>query len=152
MPRTGTIGAMGSLVALLLISGAAGSRSGPQCLQYEPKIVQVSGRLAQRTFPGPPNYESIEAGDARDVQLLLRLRAPVSVSGTAGDTFNVEASGIQEMQLVIMKQASSKRYASLAGKDVRVTGSLFHTHTGHSRTPVLITVRSVQLVPGRPGK
>ena len=57
MARYGII----SLLLVLVLAGPAQAKN--ECLKYEPEIVEVAGVLETKTFPGPPNYESIEAGD-----------------------------------------------------------------------------------------
>jgi hypothetical protein len=120
-------------------------------LEYGPVVVRVTGRLIQRVFPGPPNYESIQQGDARETQWLVRLLTPLCVNGNPDSELNTEAeSGITEIQLVITNATDLKRYASLMGGNVGVTGTLYHAHTAHHRTPVLLAVRSIrQLTPAR---
>jgi uncharacterized protein DUF4431 len=141
----GTILAVRSPVLLILLPALLTAQSGRDCLKYEPTVVRVTGRLVQRVFPGPPNYENVETGDARETQWLVRLSNPVCVDGDPASELNTEAeSGIKEIQLVITNSSDWKRYASLLRKDVRVTGMLFHAHTGHHRTPVLLTVRSIE--------
>src|SRR6266545_7040763 len=34
-----------------------------QCLEYEPKLVSLSGVIVRETHPGPPNFESVANGD-----------------------------------------------------------------------------------------
>jgi len=68
------------------------------------------------------------------------------VNGKHDDELNSESeTGIKQMQLVVVNDADRKRYASLIGKNVQVTGTLFHAQNGHHRTPVLLTVKSIQL-------
>ncbi len=33
------------------------------CLSYEPTEVRLTGTISRKTFPGPPNYQSIRKGD-----------------------------------------------------------------------------------------
>jgi hypothetical protein len=130
---------------LILLPALLAAHSGRDCLKYEPAVVSVTGRLVQRVFPGPPNYENVKAGDARETQWLVRLSSSVCVDGGPASELNTEAEpGITEIQLVITRSSDWKRYASLLRKDVRVTGMLFHAHTAHHRTPVLLTVRSIE--------
>jgi hypothetical protein len=122
----------------------------PHCLEYEPSVVHLTGQIQRHVFPGPPNYSSIKDGDERDVQWVLHLSSSVCVNGKRGDDLNNESEvNIREMQLVIMNDGDWKRYTSLIGKNVQLTGTLFHAYTGHHRTPVLLTVRLIEPQPGR---
>lgn len=141
-------------VVLVLLAGAVSAQPVPRgCLEYEPSVVHLRGRIERRTFPGPPNYMSIEGGDQRDVQWILVLRAPACVDGKGGDELkSAPEVDLKEMQLVVANASDWKRYGPLAGKDVLVTGTLYHAHTAHHRTRVLLTVQLVEAQLGRPRK
>src|SRR5690242_5188894 len=53
------------------VASAGESVRRSKCLPYEPLIVELRGVLIQRTFPGPPNYESIRKGDRAETSWLL---------------------------------------------------------------------------------
>ena len=40
------------------------------------KPIQLSGRLDHRVFPGPPNYEDVQKGDAPESAYILELASP----------------------------------------------------------------------------
>ena len=113
------------------------------CLQYEPVSVELRGVIARETFPGRPNYESIQAGDEPETVWILTLDRPVCVEARAGDDTNVTENGVQEIQLVLSKDQYGA-YASLPGKKVSVSGTLFHAVTGHHRKSVLMTVQEIK--------
>lgn len=110
------------------------------CLPYEPGIVSLSGTLVRLDFPGPPNYESIEHGDARETTWLLRLDRAACTE--AGKNDNEPARlGLDRMQLVFLDGARDfEKYRPLMGKHVTARGTLFHQLTGHHHTEVLLTV------------
>ena len=138
-----------SIVALITTVLFAQPTPRP-CLEYEPAVVHLSGRIARQTFPGPPNFESIKEGDAKEIQWILHLSTPICVNGKQGDELNSEPeSGLRTIQLVIVTSGDFKRYSPLLGKDVIVTGTLFHAITMHHRTHVLIEVQSIQHQPPR---
>ncbi len=118
------------------------------CLRYGPAVVQLSGRVFLRTFPGPPNYKSIRTGDRAETQVLLKLGQPICVLGDPKDEINSEDE--RDQRLVTLVPASGMKLASYAGARVRVEGTLFHAQTGHHRTPILIEVTRITRV-GRPG-
>ena len=53
----------------------------PGCLPYEPEPVQMTGTLVRLTFPGRPNYESIEEGDEPETGFYLELSRGVCTTG-----------------------------------------------------------------------
>lgn len=114
------------------------------CLSYEPEQVTIAGTMTKADYPGPPNYSSIDTGDRKETLWILRLDSPVCVSKSGRDDSNVAVSGITEMQLVL-SAAQFDAYRSLVSKPVIIKGALFHGHTGHHRTPVLMTVQSIEL-------
>ena len=122
-----------TLILLLLLST-------PQtCLTYEPDTVVLKGTIRRHTFAGPPNYESVAKGDQAETVWLLHLTQPICVS--ASSDWEKE-TGVSKLQLMF---ANSSQYdkALLNGK-VDVTGTLYHQHTGHHHTKVLIKVNSIK--------
>lgn len=51
------------IFATLLGTALAVTAQGVECARYEPAVTEISGKLVLRDYPGPPNFESIEAGD-----------------------------------------------------------------------------------------
>lgn len=126
------------------VSFAQQSTTSSGCLSYEPTMVKVSGTLIQKTFPGPPNYESVRKGDKAEVDWLVELRSPVCVTEDKADPdLNPSQDRIHELQLVLSPEAF-KDYRNLMGRDVVAQGTLFGAHTGHHHTPVLLTVSSIK--------
>jgi hypothetical protein len=125
--------------------------SGPQtttaadCLEYE-HPVQLTGKVVKKTFPGPPNYESVEKGDAPEVAWILNLDKSVCVKARAGDDFDVEVSHLRDLQLVLGNNNYYQRAKELLSRKIIVTGVLFGAHTGHHHTPVLMDVKNLQLL------
>ena len=50
--------------------------SATGCLQYESETALLRGVVERATFPGPPNYQSIAKGEAKETYWLLRLEHP----------------------------------------------------------------------------
>lgn len=115
-----------------------------ECLSYEPKEVRLIGTIIRKTFPGPPNYESIENGDEPETFWILRLKKPVCLKGKPDDELNSEAEkNIKDFHMVLDNEMYA-RYKHLVSKDVIAEGTLFHAHTAHHRTKVLMTVISIK--------
>ncbi len=134
---------------LLLLPSLACPRAEEACLHYDPAIVQLSGRVVLRVFPGPPNYENTKKGDRPEKQALLDLDHPICVSGDPNSEINSEDE--HDQQMVTLVPAPGMNLDSYAGARVRIEGKLFHAHTGHHRTPVLITVLQISRI-GRSGR
>ena len=113
----------GLLTALLLAGPVAA-----QCLEYEPKVVSLSGTLVHETHPSRPNYESVANGDEPETIWVLKLKAPICVLAT--NEIDVRENSQTEIQLVL-DQRQYKEYRGLLGQGITVTGKLFHSHTGH---------------------
>lgn len=132
---------MGKRILLLLIATLIADAAGAaqQCLTYEPTVVTLSGTLVRKTFPGPPNFESVENGDRAETGYYLQL-APSICTQAATDDDAGDHDGVKEIQLVL----SGPQYDALRpklGARVTLTGSLFEAHSGHHHTPVLLMVR-----------
>ena len=112
-------------------------------MRYGP-TVSLKGTLRSRVFPGPPNYESIRRGDRKETAIILTLVARACTTGNDPQSFEVPEADIREIQLVVSKDAHWKTVRRLMGKRALVTGTLFHAHTGHHRTKVLVTVANIR--------
>ena len=137
------------LLILLLLAAAPAqglAQAGQQCLSYEPATVSLRGRLLRRTFPGPPDYESVKRGDKPETYWILHLDAPVCVAASAD---NDAESGVTDLQL-ILSTADYARFRKFVGRAIRVDvqGKLSHAVTGHHHTPVLLEV--TEMLKGRP--
>jgi Domain of unknown function (DUF4431) len=104
------------------------------CLPHEPASVLLMGKLQRRTYPGPPNYESIAKGDAPETGFYLLLPKAVC---TAGDDFVDPQKDVRLVQLVLTKQGYEQLRPYL-GRSVHLRGTLFGAHTGHHHAPVLL--------------
>jgi hypothetical protein len=116
-----------------------------QCLSYAPAAVTLVGALTSKTFPGRPNYESVEKGDEPETYWILNLAQPIctiqSQDGSHGAAHDVSA-----LQLLFTKSEMYQTYRSLLDTNVKVTGSLFSAETAHHHTPVMLQVASMESV------
>ena len=138
------------IAATILVSTNSGmGQSTPlsPCLSYEPAVVTLSGTLVRKTFPGPPNYESIKKGDNPETSWFLDLPESVCVNeDKTKPDLNPKQIGVHEMQLVLQPE-QYQRHKGMVGRKVLATGTLFGEHTGHHHTPVLLTVRTLDEPP-----
>jgi hypothetical protein len=129
---------------MLCLFIATAYASAQECLSYDVAGVQLTGTISRKTFPGPPNYESIRRGDKPETYWILHLARPICTTANADDEAE---SGITDLQLILPLNPPPKDYArfkKLAGrKDVMVVGQLMHAISGHHHTPVLVEVKGV---------
>ena len=114
------------------------------CLQFEPAVTSIVGKLSRRTLPGPPNYESIKAGDTPETYWFVTSATRLCVRGTPGDYLNrADVANVSTVQLILLHD-EYKTHAGLIGRSVRVTGRLSTAITGHHHTPVVLEVTRIE--------
>jgi hypothetical protein len=132
------------IAAVVAVAVLGADHVRAECLKYEPAVVTIKGTLAKRTFPGPPNYESVAAGDRAEDALILILATPVCVDGDPLSELNSDSEAdLLEIQ-VVPNADLQEQFFHRVGKQVSAVGTLFHSHTGHHRTPVLIAADQVR--------
>jgi hypothetical protein len=129
-----------TLIMLLLMNPFAAAAQQQECLAYEPAVVQLIGTISKKTFPGPPNYESIKKGDKPETYWVLDLPDTVCTQAS-GDNEAVDA--VTDLQL-ILTQKQYALYRKFLGRRVNVTGRLSRAITGHHHTPVLMEVTGIR--------
>ena len=113
--------------------------SAQNCLTYETDGVKLTGTISKKTFPGPPNYESIKKGDTPETYWVLHLDKPICT--TASSDNDAEAN-VTDLQLILIQKQYALYRNYVGGKiPVTVIGKLSHAITGHHHTPVLIEVK-----------
>ena len=139
-----------SSVVILLASGPLASARravADSCYHYTPASVSLTGRLIQRTLPGPPNYQSIARGDRPQVVDLLILDAPICTIADYKDSPNTDAFQGQDTVQVRRVESTWREVRRLSGRRVIVTGTLAEWALGPDRTPVVIDPTEVRPVP-----
>jgi hypothetical protein len=126
------------ILLLLALIGAAPASAHAQCLTYGGRV-QLSGVIERTTFPGPPEFESIAAGDAPETVWLLRLDTPRCVLADPNDASGINAgvSSTKAVQLLLTEE-QYRIYARWIGTRAVLRGKLFGAATRHHRTPVLL--------------
>src|SRR5690242_5751297 len=119
------------------------------CYHYRPASVSLTGRLIQRTLPGPPNYQSIARGDRPQVVDLLILDAPICTIPDYKDSPNTDAFQGQDTIQVRRAESTWRDVQRLTGRRVEVTGTLSEWALGPDRTPVVLDPTAVKALPGR---
>ena len=112
------------------------------CLHYGGSPVTLSGKVKLQTFFGPPNYGENPDTDSRETQAILLLAKPICVEANTAEYEEAEQNQL-EVTLVPLKKENLKSYE---GKQTAVQGTLYHAHTGHHHTPVLIEITRIENV------
>jgi Domain of unknown function (DUF4431) len=138
-------GLLVSLLCLLFMATAVSSEPTPErCLAYETDGVKLTGRIKIRTFPGPPNFESVKKGDTPEVAWVLHLAKPICVKADQENEFDVAENNVTDVQLALDSEHKEWRALARSHALVTVTGKLFHSHTGHHHTAVLMEVAGMK--------
>ncbi|HKC65176.1 MAG TPA: DUF4431 domain-containing protein [Pyrinomonadaceae bacterium] len=127
------------MLMLFLFALAAQAYAQENCLSYDTDGVQLTGTISKKTFPGPPNYESIRRGDKPETYWILHLTKPIC---TAASGDNDAEKNVTDLQLILTEKQFAL-YRNFIGKRARVTGKLSHAITGHHHTPVLMEVTGI---------
>lgn len=121
------------LVFLLILLPAALSAANPQCPPGQPSVVRLTGVLERVTFPGPPNYENVQSGDAPETYYVLRL--PAQVCMLDSDQSVISANRLQ----LFLEPGQYDVFRPRLGKRIMLQGELWPAETGHHHTPLMFT-------------
>ena len=99
------------------------------------------------TIVGTFGIKEFETETGIQKPYVLRLSSPITVIANGGDEFNETETS----QSIIQMSPSEEHINYLKsrnayGKRIQVTGSFYHSHTGHHFTPVLISVSEVKIL------
>ena len=132
---------LSTLILCLFIPTAYPLAQG--CLSYEADSVRLTGTISRKTFPGPPNYESIRRGDQPETYWILHLASPICTTASAE---NDAESNVSDIQLILTPRQYAL-YRNCAGGRARAVvtarGKLLHAITGHHHTQVLLEVKGL---------
>jgi len=139
-------------LALALCVGPAALAATPDaselpssCFSYESTSTKLVGTLLIRPYYGPPDYGETPTTDSREHAFLLLLDAPICVTASAHP--EKDNNSFERDQIVVHLAPSHVKPAEVArmlGRQVTVTGQLYHAFTGHHRTPVLLDVYGIE--------
>src|SRR5215471_16803814 len=122
-----------------VFAASAKSQSKQPCLDYGPAEVRLTGTIVRKTYPGPPEYESVRKGDAPERYWLLVLSRPICTN-EGRPNFDPAYKNVRTLQLVFDSENAYKKYRVLLGKQVIATGTLFGGINIHHKTRVLLIV------------
>ena len=110
-------------------------------LRYEPAVVKLSGILVMDAHYGPPGYGEEPENDEIEQSWILKLDRRVDVIGDPYSDLNSDPVGdVLRVQLV---NTSKTKLNEHVAQRVMLEGMLFHSHTGHHHTKVLLQVQKV---------
>ncbi|OCQ51274.1 hypothetical protein Ppb6_03495 [Photorhabdus australis subsp. thailandensis] len=101
------------------------------CYKEGQKII-LAGTLLRITYPGPPNYESVENGDTPETYWVLQPDNPIKCAKGAPDW------GDRNFMQLVVPSDFYDVYRSLLGHRVNVTGKIMYAVSGHHHTPLMI--------------
>jgi hypothetical protein len=126
------------------LAAANDSSAGGGCLSYSPALVTLTGTITPKTFPGKPNFESVEKGDEPETVWILTLSSPACVNEQKVEDHTLEGhADVRDLQLLIDDQQKYDTYRPLLGRTVSVTGTLDEAVSLHNHTPVMLSVRDL---------
>ncbi len=99
-------------IATIAVILAITSNAVPaNCFVGESDGATLTGVLERVTFPGPPNYESVESGDQPETDFVLQLAKPICYEESDGNLVSAErlklfrAGGAASVSLLISQLA-----------------------------------------------
>jgi len=102
---------------------------------------ELSGILSARIFAGPPGYEDVDKGDTPEPGYVLKLAAPICLTGNK--EFTDPSAMFDEVQLVA-RDSTAKVMEALDGEAVNVRISdQIPAHTGHHHRPLVAWVDEI---------
>ena len=133
---------------LLILSATTAYSANRLCseewLKYEPTTVNLVGVIISEKFYGPPGFGEDKKVDILETAYLLRLSSGINVAADDQDQINNQTYKCEAIVQVVVPEGFS---AQLVGKKVKVTGTLFESHTGHHWTNVLVSAATITPVP-----
>jgi len=133
---------------LALVAVLSASSVQARCFEYGPKMVTLEGRLSMKVFYGPPNYGDNPNTDARKLQYVLSLDAPICVNGDLKSDATKEAvHNVTVIQIVASTPELRQALQLTLGHKTQISGTLLHAETAHDHTPVLLLLKHVGSTP-----
>jgi hypothetical protein len=139
-----------SLSSLSCIAMLAGTLSaGAACIDLKhTSSFSFEGALSFSIFAGPPNYDDVRKGDVPEPAYILKLDAPICVTG---DEHLKPEERVDRIQVYPTESGAAGRFLSrdlrrFVGRRVAVEGkSLVGKHTGHHHAPLLLAITEIAI-------
>ncbi len=118
---------------------------------FEPSIT-LRGKLRLKLFPGPPEYGSIKEGDRADYVWIVELDEPsfLLALNAPENELSLDLASILKREdahdlILCLDEKLERTCEEFKDQDVIVRGILFHAHTAHHYTPLLIALKDILL-------
>ena len=113
-------------------------------------FVTLQGRLILKLFPGPPEYSSIKDGDRKDYCWVLQLDkksfeiAKTTPVGEPAQDLDYIMQRTNPDEVCLAVDANMFDFCNdYKEQKVICEGYLFHAHTAHHYTPILMDLRKI---------
>lgn len=131
------------LVVLVLLGFPA---LAEDCLKDGGQIA-LEGVLWRETFPGPPNYRSIDDGDAPETVWVLTIDSPRCFMAEDMENGRLHEVGRVSRFQLVLNERKYKENKGLLERRVSVTGQIVQAASGHHHTKALIEVKELKASP-----
>jgi hypothetical protein len=117
---------------------------------FEDQLVILTGLILQETFPGRPNFESLETDEA-EICWILNIPTPVTLiwSWEGNDFEKIE--GIKKLHMILTDE-QYEQFENSISTEVTVSGRLIPSHTAHHHGDALIEVVSLEPISKKEGQ
>ncbi len=118
-------------------------------------LITLSGKLISKLFPGSPEYSSVEDGDRADHCWVLQLdnasfdlALTTPVAEPARSLTDIMNWSNPEEVFLSLDEDLEGFCHEYADQRVIIEGHLFHAHTAHHYTPILLDVKKLEVHSG----
>jgi hypothetical protein len=113
----------------------------PITVHYEPEVITLEGLLEENTGFGPNTSGGDPKSDNKEMYFAFWPSQPLDVIATAAQEKqgNTTEKNVDRIQL----NGEEKQLRPLLNKKVKISGTLFHSHTSYHFTNVLMNVNAV---------
>ncbi|MCB1107748.1 MAG: DUF4431 domain-containing protein [Chlamydiia bacterium] len=108
------------------------------------------GKLRLKLFPGPPEYGSVEDGDEADYVWIVELDEPsfLIALNAPENELSLDLADIVRREdahdlILCLDEDLERTCEEYKDQEVIVRGVLFHAHTAHHYTPLLIDLEKI---------
>jgi len=131
---------------IMSVSAVELKRGSDKCFEYEPKVVKMRGHFTAEVFPNTLDRIPEKFG----TYWIFHPEEPICAEKIRSAEFDLNSTeyNVTDIQLVPTSQSEYmyKVYRNLLDKKVVVKGTLYHSHTAHHKTKVLVSVIKISKI------